>query len=125
MTSHVEAQDFTTMASGVKYHDEKVGTGPEPKAGQTVVVNYTGWLDDNGKRGRKFDSSVDRNQPFSFTLGQGQVIPGWDYGVATMHVGGKRTLILNPDLAYGDRGAGSVIPPNSTLIFDVELLSVR
>ena len=119
------AEDLTTMASGVKYHDDKVGTGPEPQPGQTVTVNYTGWLDDNGKRGKKFDSSLDRNQPFSFTLGAGQVISGWDQGVATMHVGGKRTLVLPPELAYGDRGAGGAIPPNATLIFDIELLSVR
>ena len=119
------ADDLVTMASGVKYHDDQVGTGPEPQSGQTVTVNYTGWLDDGGKRGKKFDSSLDRNQPFSFTLGAGQVISGWDQGVATMHVGGKRTLVLPPELAYGDRGAGGAIPPNATLIFDIELLSVR
>jgi peptidylprolyl isomerase len=118
-------QGYTTMASGVQYKDTVVGTGPEPKPGQTVVVQYTGWLDDNGQHGRKFDSSRDRNEPFSFTLGAGEVIKGWDQGVATMHVGGKRTLILNPDLAYGERGAGGVIPPNATLIFDVELLAVH
>ena len=119
------ADDLITMASGVKYHDEKVGAGPEPRPGQTVVVQYTGWLDDGGRRGRKFDSSLDRNQPFSFILGAGQVIPGWDMGVATMHAGGKRTLVLRPDLAYGDHGAGDAIPPNATLIFDIELLAIR
>lgn len=119
------ADRFVTMASGVQYKDEIVGTGPEPKPGQTVVVQYTGWLDDHGQHGRKFDSSRDRNKPFSFTLGVGQVIPGWDAGVATMHVGGKRTLIVPPDQGYGEAGAGGVIPPHATLIFDVELLDVK
>lgn len=119
------ADSFTTMPSGVKYHDEVVGTGPQPKAGQTVSVHYTGWLDDHGQRGKKFDSSRDRGAPFGFTLGVQQVIAGWDNGVATMHVGGKRTLIIPPDQGYGARGAGGVIPPNATLIFDVELLGVR
>ena len=119
------AEDFTTLPSGLKYHDEVVGTGPEPKAGQTVTVQYTGWLDDNGQHGTKFDSSRDRNAPFNFKIGVGQVIAGWDAGVATMHVGGKRTLIIPPDLGYGARGAGGVIPPNATLIFDVELLGVK
>lgn len=121
----VGTEDFTTAASGLKYHDEVVGTGPEPQTGQTVVVQYTGWLDDNGQRGTKFDSSRDRNQPFSFKIGVGQVIKGWDDGVATMHVGGKRTMIIPPDLGYGVRGAGGVIPPDATLIFDVELLGVK
>lgn len=124
-TAAFAADGFVRMASGVQYKDEVVGTGPEPKAGQTVVVQYTGWLDDNGKHGRKFDSSRDRNQPFTFTLGAQEVIAGWDLGVATMHVGGKRTLIIPPDLGYGSRGAGGVIPPDATLIFDVELLGVR
>ncbi len=119
------ADDFTTLPSGVKYHDEAVGAGPEPKSGQTVSVHYTGWLDNNGQRGKKFDSSRDRGTPFSFVLNGQQVIAGWDSGVATMHVGGKRTLIIPPEQGYGARGAGGVIPPNATLIFDVELLGVR
>ena len=120
------AASAVTTASGLQYTDEVRGTGVEPQPGQTVTVQYTGWLDNNGQKGRKFDSSLDRNKPFSFVLGQGQVIQGWDQGVATMHVGGKRTLIIPPDLGYGDRGAGNgVIPPGATLIFDVELLSVH
>lgn len=119
------AADTTTTPSGLKYKDEVVGTGPEPKAGQSVSVHYTGWLDQNGKPGKKFDSSRDRGQPFSFTLGQGQVIKGWDEGVATMKVGGKRVLTIPPELGYGARGAGGVIPANATLIFDVELLGSR
>jgi peptidylprolyl isomerase len=116
---------FITLPSGVKYQDEVVGTGPEPKPGQMVTVHYTGWLDDNGKQGRKFDSSLDRNKPFSFKIGAQQVIAGWDEGVATMHVGGKRTLVIPASSGYGDRGAGGVIPPGATLIFDVELLGVQ
>ena len=114
-----------TTASGLQYSDEVVGTGPEPQTGQTVNVHYTGWLYEHGAKGAKFDSSRDRGKPFSFRLGQRQVIAGWDQGVATMHVGGKRTLIIPPDLGYGDRGAGGVIPPNATLIFDVELLGIN
>ncbi|HEY0204238.1 MAG TPA: FKBP-type peptidyl-prolyl cis-trans isomerase [Acetobacteraceae bacterium] len=125
MTAASSAQTFVTMASGVQYHDEVVGTGPEPKSGQTVIVQYTGWLYVDGQRGKKFDSSRDRNQPFTFVLNGGQVIQGWDIGVATMRIGGKRTLILPPELAYGDRGAGGVIPPGATLMFDIELLGVR
>ena len=115
----------TTTPSGLRIIDVKPGTGPVPKAGQTVTVNYTGWLFVDGKKGKKFDSSLDRNEPFSFPLGQGQVIKGWDEGLATMHVGGKRTLIIPPDLGYGASGAGGDIPPNATLIFDVDLLSVK
>ena len=114
-----------TMPDGLRIIDVKPGTGPVPQAGQTVTVNYTGWLYVDGKKGKKFDSSLDRNQPFSFTLGQGQVIKGWDEGLATMHVGGKRTLIIPPDLGYGADGAGADIPPGATLIFDVDLLSVK
>jgi FKBP-type peptidyl-prolyl cis-trans isomerase len=107
--------------SGLKYIDTVVGTGAQPKAGQQVTVHYTGSLDD----GTKFDSSVDRKQPFTFIIGVGQVIKGWDEGVSTMKVGGKRTLIIPSKLGYGERGAGNVIPPNATLHFDVELLSVK
>jgi peptidylprolyl isomerase len=124
MTTAATAETVTTP-SGLKYQDEVVGTGPEPKAGQQVTVQYTGWLDEGGKKGKKFDSSRDRNQPFSFPLGAGQVIKGWDEGVATMKTGGKRTLIIPPQLGYGARGAGGVIPPNATLIFDVELIGSR
>ncbi|WP_375465756.1 FKBP-type peptidyl-prolyl cis-trans isomerase [uncultured Methylobacterium sp.] len=124
MTAAANA-DYTTLPSGLKYQDEVVGTGPEPKAGQKVTVQYTGWLDEAGKKGKKFDSSRDRNQPFTFTLGAGQVIQGWDLGVATMKTGGKRTLVIPADLGYGARGAGGVIPPGATLIFDVELLGAK
>ncbi|MGU3540741.1 FKBP-type peptidyl-prolyl cis-trans isomerase [Methylobacterium sp. A54F] len=117
--------DFTTLPSGLKVNDEVVGTGPEPKAGQQVTVHYTGWLDQGGQKGKKFDSSRDRGQPFTFTIGAGQVIQGWDLGVATMKPGGKRTLVIPPDLGYGARGAGGVIPPNATLIFDVELIGAK
>lgn len=124
MTASASAETITTP-SGLQYRDEVVGTGADPKAGQKVSVHYTGWLDEGGKPGKKFDSSRDRGTPFTFTLGAGQVIAGWDTGVATMKVGGKRTLIIPPDQGYGPRGAGGVIPPNATLIFDVELLGAR
>ena len=114
-----------TTASGLKIIDTQVGTGATPRTGQTCVMHYTGWLYENGQKGKKFDSSVDRNEPFEFPIGQGQVIAGWDEGVATMKVGGKRTLIIPPELGYGARGAGGVIPPNATLIFEVELLEVK
>ncbi len=119
------AQPVTTTSTGLGIIDTKVGTGPSPKPGQTVVVHYTGWLYEGGKKGKKFDSSLDRGEPFEFPLGKGQVIAGWDEGVATMKVGGKRTLIIPPSLGYGASGAGGVIPPNATLIFDVELLKVK
>ena len=119
-----QAADVTTP-SGLHIIDTKVGIGPVPKAGQTVTVNYTGWLFVNGKKGKKFDSSLDNGEPFSFTLGQGQVIKGWDEGLSTMHIGGKRTLIIPPELGYGARGAGGDIPPNATLIFDVDLLGAQ
>jgi peptidylprolyl isomerase len=111
--------------TGLQYEDIKVGTGAEPKKGQTCVMHYTGWLWENGAKGAKFDSSVDRGQPFEFTLGQGMVIKGWDEGVATMKVGGKRNLLIPPALGYGARGAGGVIPPNATLLFEVELLGIK
>jgi peptidylprolyl isomerase len=114
-----------TTASGLKIEDTKAGTGATPKTGQTCVMHYTGWLYENGAKGRKFDSSVDRGQPFEFRIGVGQVIKGWDEGVASMKVGGKRTLIIPPELGYGARGAGGVIPPNATLMFEVELLDVK
>jgi peptidylprolyl isomerase len=114
-----------TTPSGLKITDTTAGTGATPKAGQTCVMHYTGWLYENGAKGKKFDSSVDRGQPFEFPIGQGRVIAGWDEGVATMKVGGKRTLIIPPELGYGARGAGGVIPPNATLIFEVELLDVK
>lgn len=113
--------DEVTTSSGLKYTDVKVGTGAQPQAGQTAVVHYTGWLLD----GKKFDSSKDRGQPFTFPLGQGRVIKGWDEGVATMHVGGVRRLTIPAHLAYGAQGAGGVIPPNATLTFEVELLDVK
>jgi len=114
-----------TSATGLKYIDTKVGAGATPATGQTCVMHYTGWLYENGVKGKKFDSSVDRGQPFEFVIGQGQVIRGWDEGVSTMKVGGKRTLIIPPGLGYGARGAGGVIPPNATLLFDVELIGVK
>ena len=111
----------TKTASGLQYWDLKKGTGAVAKAGNTVKVHYTGWLTD----GKKFDSSVDRNEPFEFKLGAGMVIRGWDEGVAGMKVGGKRQLQIPPDLGYGAAGAGGAIPPNATLVFDVELLGVN
>jgi FKBP-type peptidyl-prolyl cis-trans isomerase len=114
-----------TTASGLQIIDSKVGTGASPKSGQTCVMHYTGWLYENGQKGKKFDSSVDRNEPFEFPIGQRRVIAGWDEGVGSMKVGGKRTLIIPPELGYGARGAGGVIPPNATLMFDVELLAVK
>jgi FKBP-type peptidyl-prolyl cis-trans isomerase FkpA len=111
----------TTTASGLVIEEIKMGEGDEALAGQMVSVHYTGWL----TNGNKFDSSVDRNEPFDFPLGRGHVIRGWDEGVAGMKVGGKRKLTIPPDLGYGARGAGGVIPPNATLVFDVELLAVR
>jgi peptidylprolyl isomerase len=114
-----------TTDSGLKIIDTTVGTGASPKTGQTCVMHYTGWLYEGGTKGKKFDSSVDRGQPFEFPIGTKRVIGGWDEGVATMKVGGKRTLIIPPELGYGARGAGGVIPPNATLVFDVELLAVK
>jgi peptidylprolyl isomerase len=119
------AAEETTTASGLKIIDTVAGTGAAPATGQTCVMHYTGWLYEDGKKGTKFDSSVDRGQPFEFSIGTGQVIAGWDEGVASMKVGGKRTLIVPPQLGYGARGAAGVIPPNATLMFDVELLGLK
>ena len=119
-----QAKTMTT-SSGLQITDSVVGTGESPKTGQTCIMHYTGWLYVNGMKGKKFDSSVDRGEPFEFPIGRGRVIKGWDEGVATMKVGGKRTLIIPPALGYGERGAGGVIPPNATLMFDVELLGVK
>jgi len=112
-------------ASGLQFEDTQVGTGESPQRGQTCVMHYTGWLWVNGAKGAKFDSSVDRGRPFEFPLGMGRVIKGWDEGVASMKVGGKRTLLIPAALGYGDRGAAGVIPPGATLLFEVELLGVR
>jgi peptidylprolyl isomerase len=117
--------NLVTTATGLQVKDIKVGSGASPKSGQTCVMHYTGWLYVDGKKGKKFDSSVDRGEPFEFPIGQRRVISGWDEGVATMKVGGKRELIIPPALGYGERGAGGVIPPNATLIFEVELLDVK
>ena len=114
-----------TTPSGLQIIDTKIGTGPSPRTGQTCIMHYTGWLYENGKKGKKFNSSVDRGEPFEFPIGTHRVIAGWDEGVATMKVGGKRTLIIPPALGYGARGAGGAIPPNATLIFDVELLGIK
>jgi FKBP-type peptidyl-prolyl cis-trans isomerase len=110
-----------TTDSGLKYEDLKEGSGAEAKKGDTVSVHYTGWLTD----GKKFDSSLDRGEPFRFKLGAGMVIKGWDEGVAGMKVGGKRKLTIPPELGYGKRGAGRVIPPDATLVFEVELLKIN
>jgi FKBP-type peptidyl-prolyl cis-trans isomerase len=115
---------MTTTKSGLKYVDQQVGTGDVAMKGNTVSVHYTGWLYVDGKRGAKFDSSLDRNMPFQFRLGAREVIPGWDEGVEGMKIGGKRELIIPPDLGYGAKGFPGAIPPNSTLNFEVELLKV-
>lgn len=116
---------MNTTASGLQYEDTTVGTGDTAAAGHRVVVHYTGWLYNNGQQGAKFDSSLDRGDPFVFKLGAGMVIRGWDEGVAGMQVGGARTLIIPAELGYGARGAGGVIPPNATLKFDVQLLATQ
>jgi peptidylprolyl isomerase len=116
---------MTTTPSGLSYEDTLEGQGVSPDKGQTCVMHYTGWLWVDEKKGSKFDSSLDRGRPFSFPLGMGRVIRGWDEGVATMKVGGKRTLLIPPGLGYGAAGAGGVIPPNATLLFEVELLELR
>ncbi|MFN0088505.1 MAG: FKBP-type peptidyl-prolyl cis-trans isomerase [Blastocatellia bacterium] len=121
LKSSVLGAKSVTTESGLKYEDIVVGTGESPKHGQEVTVHYTGTLDD----GTKFDSSLDRNQPFKFPIGLGRVIKGWDEGVMSMKVGGKRKLVIPPQLGYGARGAGGVIPPNATLVFEVELLGIQ
>ena len=119
--AEIDAGDYVTTDSGLLYYDFVVGDGATPGSGQQVAVHYTGWLED----GTKFDSSLDRGQPFTFALGTGSVIKGWDEGLATMQVGGKRQLVIPPELGYGDRGAGGLIPPDATLVFEVELLDAR
>jgi peptidylprolyl isomerase len=116
---------MTETPSGLQFEDTVVGTGASPTSGQTCVMHYTGWLWVNGAKGSKFDSSVDRGRPFEFPIGRGRVIKGWDEGVASMKIGGKRTLLIPPSLGYGDRGAGGVIPPGATLLFEVELIGIR
>ena len=115
----------TTTTSGLRYQDTAVGTGTEATVGRVVSVHYTGWLDEKGQKGKKFDSSLDRGMPFQFPLGAGRGIKGWDEGVGGMKIGGKRTLYIPAALGYGARGAGGAIPPNADLIFDVALLEVR
>ena len=122
--AHAQQGKRMTTASGLQIIEVKEGTGATA-AGKTATVHYTGWLYTNGQKGQKFDSSLDRGDPFSFPVGGGRVIKGWDEGVAGMKVGGKRTLIIPPEMGYGARGAGGVIPPNATLMFDVELLAVK
>lgn len=120
-----DKKKMTKTESGLQYRDIKEGTGDKPKKGQTCVMHYTGWLWEDGAKGEKFDSSVDRGEPFPFPIGTGRVIKGWDEGVMSMKVGGKRELLIPANLAYGSRGAGGVIPPNATLLFEVELLKVE
>ena len=122
--AQTQGQAMTTE-SGLKTIDTPPGTGASPKTGQICVMHYTGWLSEGGAKGKKFDSSLDRGSPFEFPIGMKRVIGGWDEGDATMKVGGKRTLIIPPELGYGARGAGGVIPPNATLIFEVELLAIK
>ena len=116
---------WTKTDSGLQYRDEKEGTGAKAEKGKRCYMHYTGWLWVDGKKGKKFDSSRDRGQPFDFVPGNGKVIDGWEEGIPGIKVGGKRELLIPPDLGYGDSGAGGVIPPNATLLFEVELLEVR
>jgi peptidylprolyl isomerase len=120
-----KSKKMTKTKSGLQYFDEKEGTGESPMTGQVCVMHYTGWLWENDAKGRKFDSSEDRGQPYEFKLGIGKVIKGWDEGVATMKVGGKRHLLIPPELGFGRRGFGRDIPPNATIFFEVELLGVK
>jgi len=121
----VKAPAMITTETGLKYIDTQIGTGAAPMKGQRCIVHYTGWLSDKGQRGKKFDSSLDRNDPLAFPVGVGRVIKGWDEGLMSMKVGGKRTLYIPAPLGYGARGAGGDIPPHADLIFDVELLGVQ
>lgn len=121
----IDPAAMTQTDSGLKYQDTQVGDGPAPAKSQTCSVHYTGWLWENGQKGRKFDSSVDRGEPFQFPVGAGYVIRGWDEGVGSMQTGGKRLLLIPPELGYGAAGAGGVIPPNATLLFEVELISLH
>jgi len=120
-----EPSKVVKTQSGLQYQDVTVGKGQGPTRGATCSMHYTGWLWENGKKGKKFDSSLDTGKPFDFAIGQGQVIAGWDEGVMSMKPGGKRMLLIPPALGYGEAGAGGVIPPNATLLFEVELLRVR
>ena len=120
----INPETMKKTESGLRYHDTKVGEGAKPEAGKTCEMHYTGWLWEDGKKGMKFDSSVDRGETFSFKIGKKQVIKGWDEGVMSMKAGGKRLLLIPPSLGYGQRGAGGVIPPNATLLFEVELIRV-
>ena len=120
----INPETMKKTESGLRYHDTKVGNGAKPEAGQTCVMHYTGWLWEDGKKGMKFDSSVDRGETFAFKIGKKQVIKGWDEGVMSMKAGGKRLLLIPPSLGYGQRGAGGVIPPDATLLFEVELIRV-
>ncbi len=123
--NYPKEKSMITTGSGLQYLDTVDGSGIAPLKGQTCIMHYTGWLWDGHTKGKKFDSSVDRGQPFEFSIGTGQVIKGWDEGVLSMHVGGKRTLIIPAAMGYGSQGAGGVIPPNATLCFEVELLGVK
>ncbi len=120
-----ENSKVISTQSGLRYLDEKIGEGVEAVKGKSAIVHYTGWLNNQGKKGAKFDSSIDRGQTFKFLLGAGQVIKGWDEGVQGMKVGGKRTLMIPSNLGYGKRGAGAAIPPDADLIFDVELINIK
>ncbi len=124
-TTEKTTTGMVTTDSGLRYEDREIGMGSETVRGDRVEVHYTGWLDNNGAKGKKFDSSVDRGRTFSFILGTGRVIKGWDEGVAGMKIGGKRTLYIPAELGYGSSGAGRSIPPNADLIFDVELIGIK